>query len=29
MDDNLQYVTEILFDKIESGEMDKNNIKLY
>ena len=28
MDDNLQYVTEILFDKIENGEMDKNNIKL-
>jgi len=29
MDDELQYVTKELFDKIESGEMDKNNIKLY
>ena len=29
MDDELQYVTKELFDKIENGEMDKNNIKLY
>ena len=29
MDDELQYVTKELFDKIENGEMDKNNIKLF
>ena len=29
MDDELQYVTKELFDKIENGEMDKDNIKLF
>ena len=29
MDDELQYVTKELFDKIENDEMDKNNIKLF
>ena len=29
MDDELQYVTEELFQKIENGEFDPNNLKLY
>ena len=29
MDDELQYVTEELFHKIENGEIDTNNLKLY
>jgi hypothetical protein len=29
MDDNLQYVTEVLFEKIENGEINKNNLTLY
>ena len=29
MDDELQYVTSELFQKIENGEIDTNNLKLY
>ena len=29
MDDDLQYVTEELFQKIENGEINKNNLTLY